>query len=83
MKILTFMIPYYIRPVVTPGNIGKEAEFSHWLYQGCCMPDKEQNYSPPSAAVPIALRKLCPNQQGLKVFKIFSEPISQLFSGSC
>lgn len=62
MKILTFMIPYYIRPTVIPGNIGKEAEFSHRFYQSCCMPDKEQNYSPRSAAVLIALRKLCPIQ---------------------
>ena len=76
MKKFPFMISYYIRPIVTPG---KETEFSHWLYQGCYMPDKEQSYSPQSAAVAIALRKLCPSRQELKVFKIFNKAISQFF----
>lgn len=56
MKTFPFMISYYIRAIVTPRNktprnIGKDTEFSHWLYQGCYMLDKEQNYSPSEKAL--------------------------------
>lgn len=33
------------------------------------MPDKEQNYSPPSTAVAISFRKLCPGTQDEKSSK--------------
>lgn len=84
MKTFSFMALYYIRPIVTPGkdtprNIGKETEFNHWLYEGCYMPVEEQNFSPPSAAVAIALRKLYSSRKGRKVCKIFNKAISHFF----
>lgn len=69
MKTFPFMALYYIRSIVVPRNdiprnIGKETGFNHWLYEGCYMPVEEQNYSPLSAAVDVALRKLCPSRKG-------------------